>query len=98
MSAAPASFYRRTADALADALLRGAVGRVTASVRRSRQAALDRRPDADACRDHARQLRAHTIAHLDRYLDEPGDRRTAMASSFASSLELAREGEIELRQ
>jgi segregation and condensation protein A len=37
-------------------------------------------------------------AYLDRYLDEPGDRRTAMASSFASSLELAREGEIELRQ
>jgi L-lactate dehydrogenase complex protein LldF len=70
VSAAPASFYRRTADALADARLRGAVGRVTASVRRSRQAALDRLPDADAWRDHARQLRAHTIAHLDRYLDE----------------------------
>jgi segregation and condensation protein A len=35
---------------------------------------------------------------LDRFLDEPQERRTAMASSFASSLELAREGEIELRQ
>jgi segregation and condensation protein A len=37
-------------------------------------------------------------AYLDRYLSDPGQRRTATASSFASSLELARQGQIELRQ
>jgi segregation and condensation protein A len=37
-------------------------------------------------------------AWLARYLDEPGERVTVIASSFASSLELARQGELELRQ
>lgn len=37
-------------------------------------------------------------AYLDRFLGGSGQRRTAMASSFASSLELARQGHIELRQ
>lgn len=33
-----------------------------------------------------------------RYLVAPGDRATAIASAFAASLELAREGQVELRQ
>jgi segregation and condensation protein A len=37
-------------------------------------------------------------AYLDQYLSDPEQRRTATASSFASSLELARQGQIELRQ
>jgi len=37
-------------------------------------------------------------AYLDMYLSDPTQRRTATASSFASSLELARQGQIELRQ
>ena len=37
-------------------------------------------------------------AYLDQYLNTPEQRRTATASSFASSLELARQGQIELRQ
>lgn len=37
-------------------------------------------------------------AYLDRYLTGTEQRRTATASSFASSLELARQGQIELRQ
>jgi segregation and condensation protein A len=37
-------------------------------------------------------------AYLDRYLMSPEQRRTATASSFASSLELARQGLIELAQ
>jgi len=37
-------------------------------------------------------------AYLDRYLSAPEQRKTATASTFASSLELARQGEIELRQ
>lgn len=37
-------------------------------------------------------------AYLDRYLTSPEQRRTATASSFASSLEMARQGQIELAQ
>ncbi|MGV3490544.1 MAG: segregation and condensation protein A [Devosia sp.] len=37
-------------------------------------------------------------AYLDQYLSDPEQRKTATASSFASSLELARQGQIELRQ
>ena len=37
-------------------------------------------------------------SHLARYLDIPDERATARASSFASSLELVRLGEIDLRQ
>ena len=36
--------------------------------------------------------------YLDQYLGSSEDRTTAMASSFASSLELARQGHVELRQ
>ncbi len=36
--------------------------------------------------------------YLLRYLTDPAERRTATASTFASSLELARQGQIELRQ
>jgi segregation and condensation protein A len=37
-------------------------------------------------------------AYLARYLAEPEERATVLASSFASSLELARQGHLELRQ
>jgi segregation and condensation protein A len=36
--------------------------------------------------------------YLAQYLATPGERATVMASSFASSLELARQGHVELRQ
>lgn len=36
--------------------------------------------------------------YLARYLTAPGDRATAIASSFAASLELVREGKLEIRQ
>ena len=32
--------------------------------------ALDRLPDADGWRDHARRIRAHTLSRLDHYLDQ----------------------------
>jgi segregation and condensation protein A len=37
-------------------------------------------------------------AYLDQYLNTPEERTTAMASTFASSLELVRQGHVELRQ
>jgi segregation and condensation protein A len=36
--------------------------------------------------------------YLGRFLADPAERATARASSFAASLELVRQGEIELRQ
>ncbi len=67
---APVSFHRRTQDALADVQLKGALKHVTSIVLASRAAALDELPGADAWRDHARRIRAHTLARLDRYLDQ----------------------------
>jgi segregation and condensation protein A len=37
-------------------------------------------------------------AYLDRYLGDGGERTTAIASTFASSLELVRQGHVEVRQ
>lgn len=70
MSASPATFYRRSDEALANAQLRGALRTVTDRVRESRTAGLERLPESDAWRDHARQIRAHTITRLDHYLDQ----------------------------
>jgi L-lactate dehydrogenase complex protein LldF len=66
----PLPFLRRAEDALADAHLNSTLRRVTTRIQDSRTAGLDRLPDADNWRDHARAVRAHTLAHLDRYLDQ----------------------------
>jgi L-lactate dehydrogenase complex protein LldF len=65
-----ASFPARTRAALADTERRETVQRITGRVLDSRAAALDRLPHADVWRDHARRLRAHTLARLDHYLDQ----------------------------
>ncbi|ODS52862.1 MAG: iron-sulfur cluster-binding protein [Acidobacteria bacterium SCN 69-37] len=67
---APQPFHQRTEAALADAHLNQTLRRVTARVLDSRTAGLERLPASDDWRDHARRIRAHTLAHLDRYLDE----------------------------
>jgi L-lactate dehydrogenase complex protein LldF len=67
---APATFHRRAHDALGDATLRGAIRQVTGRVLAARATALEELPSADAWRDHARRLRAHTLARLDAYLDQ----------------------------
>jgi len=70
MSTTSASFYRRTEDALADATLRGTLQRITGRILESRRSALDNLADADAWRDRARAIRAHTLSRLDDYLDQ----------------------------
>lgn len=69
MTPGPASFADRRDAALGNVQLRGALRTVTDRVQAGRAAALDRLPEADAWRDHARRIRAHTLRHLDRYLD-----------------------------
>ena len=66
----PVTFHRRAEDALANAQLNDTLRRVTARILDSRAAGLARLPDADAWRDRGREIRAHTLAHLDRYLDQ----------------------------
>jgi L-lactate dehydrogenase complex protein LldF len=66
----PLPFRRRAEDALANVHLNSTLRRVTARILDSRSAGLDRLPGSDDWRDHARAIRAHTLAHLDRYLDE----------------------------
>jgi L-lactate dehydrogenase complex protein LldF len=70
MSADPRPFEQRTADALGDVRLRTTLRTVTTAILGYRRAGLGRLQDADAWRDHARRLRAHTLARLDTYLDQ----------------------------
>jgi L-lactate dehydrogenase complex protein LldF len=69
MKTSPLSFHRRTTDALADRHLNSTLRRVTTRVLDSRIAGLARLPEADGWRDHARRIRAHTLLHLDTYID-----------------------------
>jgi L-lactate dehydrogenase complex protein LldF len=68
MSTAPATFHRRVELALKDRALHAAVSRATGRLVAARQAGIGGFPEADAVRDQARAIRAHTIARLDHYL------------------------------
>jgi len=70
MTGAPIPFYRRVEDALANTRVRRAVQHTANKVLGLRTAALDQLDGADAIRDHARAIRAHTLSRLDRYLDQ----------------------------
>jgi L-lactate dehydrogenase complex protein LldF len=63
-------FSERTADALADTRLRTTLRTVTTAILGYRRAGLGRLDEADAWRDQARRIRAHTLARLDSYLDQ----------------------------
>jgi L-lactate dehydrogenase complex protein LldF len=70
MSVAPVTFYKRVEEALGDQRLQGALDLAMARLQSVRSASLKIFPDADAVRDQARQIRAHTLSRLDHYLDE----------------------------
>uniref|UniRef100_UPI002ADDAE94 LutB/LldF family L-lactate oxidation iron-sulfur protein n=1 Tax=Thermoflexus sp. TaxID=1969742 RepID=UPI002ADDAE94 len=63
-------FRARIREGLGNAVLQEALGRATRSFLISRLKALSDLPDAETVRDRARAIRAHTIAHLDRYLEQ----------------------------
>lgn len=63
-------FHDRVAAALRDPVLHTALERATGRFQTLRVNALASLPDAEAVRDRARQIRAHTLSHLDRYLEE----------------------------
>jgi L-lactate dehydrogenase complex protein LldF len=57
-------------DALGDPRLRASVSSTAAKLAASRESAFAALPAGDSVRDRARAIRAHTLAHLDRYLAE----------------------------
>lgn len=62
-------FYRRVEDALGKTRMRQAVRHTSGRAMESRRAAIAELDSADAVRDHARAIRARTLAALDRHLD-----------------------------
>jgi len=73
MSGPNVTFYERVEDALHNAQLQTALDISTTRFIDGRNRALATLPDAEAVRDHARRIRAHTIAQLDRYLAQFAD-------------------------
>lgn len=71
------TFYDRVETALNTPQIRQAFGTATQRFQQKRRAALADLPHADAIRDRARQIRAHTLAHLDQYLAQFADQVTA---------------------
>jgi len=64
------AFHTRIDTALADGKLRQALSMTTGRLAAGRATAFAALPAADALRDAAQRIRAHTIAHLDQYLVE----------------------------
>src|SRR5574341_1257806 len=73
MRAPNVTFYDRVEAALQDTQLHVALSRVTGRLTALRRDALATLPDAEAVRDCARLIRAHTLSHLDRYLAQFAD-------------------------
>lgn len=67
---AGAAFHMRIDTALADGPLHQALAMTAGRLAAGRASAFASLPDADALRDAAQRIRAHTIAHLDQYLAE----------------------------
>ena len=65
-----ATFPANVTAALADASLRGALARATDLFAERRASAIGAVPDWETLREQARAVKAHTLAHLDRYLEE----------------------------
>jgi len=70
MSREAADFHARVRIAVRDRHLQAALASATSRLADARLHALESLPSADALRDHARRIRAHTIGALDTYLEE----------------------------
>jgi L-lactate dehydrogenase complex protein LldF len=73
MTVSNVTFYEQVEDALQNSQLHAALSITTTRFATLRNKAIDDFPEADALRDHARRIRAHTIANLDRYLAQFAD-------------------------
>jgi L-lactate dehydrogenase complex protein LldF len=67
-SGRPVTLHDRAAAAVADTGLRAALEVATGRLAGGRRTAMAAFPEAEALRDHARRIRAHTLSRLDTYL------------------------------
>jgi L-lactate dehydrogenase complex protein LldF len=86
-------FKQNAAEALDDAQLQRALGNVKRGFIDKRQAAIDRLPEFEALRDSARDIKNHTLQHLDLYLEAYEEKVTASGGHvhFARTAEEARD-------
>jgi L-lactate dehydrogenase complex protein LldF len=63
-------FLRASAQALSDSPLQAALGRLTDTLLAANQRGYSALPDTDKLREHAKRIKEHTLAHLDRYLEQ----------------------------
>jgi L-lactate dehydrogenase complex protein LldF len=86
-------FKKNAARALGDAQLQKALGNVKQGFIDKRQKAADKLPEFDALRDSARDIKNHTLRHLDLYLEAYESKVTASGGQvhFARNAEEARD-------
>src|SRR5438067_7772241 len=63
-------FLNAAAQALADPPLQAALVRLTSTLMAGNRRAYAALADSDKLRDHAKRVKEHTLAHLDRYLEQ----------------------------
>jgi L-lactate dehydrogenase complex protein LldF len=63
-------FQGATKKALADPPLQAALVRLTGTLLEGNRRGYASLPDSDRLRDHAKRIKTHTLAHLDRYLEQ----------------------------
>jgi L-lactate dehydrogenase complex protein LldF len=63
-------FLAASAQALADVPLQAALVRLTSTLMAGNRRGFAALADSDRLRDHAKQIKEHTLAHLDRYLEQ----------------------------
>src|SRR5215468_12751142 len=63
-------FLGASAQALADEPLQAALVRLTGTLMAGNRRGYAALPDSDKLRDHAKRIKEHTLAHLDRYLEQ----------------------------
>lgn len=86
-------FLGGTAKALADAGLQKALTRLTDTLMAGNRRGFAALPDSDRLRDHAKAIKEHTLAHLDRYLEQLEASVIGLGGTvhFASTAEDARQ-------
>src|SRR5579863_8813115 len=80
-------------QALADPQLQAALVRLTGTLMAGNRRGFAALADSDKLRDHAKQIKEHTLAHLDRYLEqlEASVRRVGGQVHWAASAAEARQ-------
>jgi L-lactate dehydrogenase complex protein LldF len=93
-------FLGAAGQALRDAPLQAALGRLTDTLLTANRRGLAALTDSSRLRDHAKQIKEHTLAHLDHYLEqlEASVQRVGGTVHWANSADEARRAILEIAQ